>query len=172
MATKKPTLLAGEYGEPHPVKYVDRHDPELSGTYVVELGAEFKTKRMVTHRWVRVEGHVLEMWAMTKKRDRTVIERDENILLQRAAWIYVQNVCRPKLEEEHGQRQWEAYTAALMSPTDWTVEVSENGKMSIQPIDLKFETDWPELSQHVEQKKLILNRLVELAKRYGLGLKK
>jgi len=162
-------LQYGEYGEPHTVKYVDKDDAALSGTYVVELGPEFKTDHKVTHRWVRVEGHVMEMWAMTKKQDRTVIERDENILLQRAARIYTQNVRKPILDQESGQRAWAAYVEALASPAEWTVKVEkERGRVSIQPIDLVFEADWRETEEHFEQRVLIANRLVELAKRYGL----
>jgi hypothetical protein len=154
MANKKPTLNVGEYGEPRPVKYVDKEDPELSGTYVVELGAEFATKRRETNRWVRVEGHVLEIWAMTTGGGKRVVEWDENILRQRAAKSYVHNVRRPVLEKERGQEAWAAYVAALMSPADWVVEVDkQRGKISIQPIDLKFEADWQEMDEHFLSKR-------------------
>jgi hypothetical protein len=89
-----------------------------------------------------------------------VVEWDETLLRQRAANIYVHNILRPLLQEERGKRQWVAYAAALRSPADRVVEVDKvRGKISIQPIDLKFEAEWKEKEQHFKQKVLILNRL-------------
>lgn len=178
----KPTFKPGEYGPAVPVKYTDAKYPELSGTYSVELGAEVRDEN---NRWdlrrrlrlCRVNGYEVKAYAMVRhkkpgERD-TKIERNENVLRQRAVEWYVVRTLHEQVENRIREEQANARIAALYSPDAWRFEEGINksgrGDITIEPLGLGFQLWDGEPEECVEQKRLILRRLIELAKEHGLG---